>query len=128
MKQRIGLVALVVPEYEPALDFFVGGLGFELIEDRPDGAKRWLVIRPAGAETGLVLARADGIKQTAAIGNQTGGRVGFFLHTDDFYRDAKRIHEAGGVFEEEPRHELYGIVAVFSDPFGNRWDLIEPAD
>lgn len=126
MRQKIGLVALVVPEYEAALDFFVEGLGFELVEDRVDGAKRWIVVRPVGAETGLVLARAVGTTQQAAIGNQTGGRVGFFLQTDDFNRDAAAIVTAGGSLEEEPRDEAYGRVAVFNDPFGNRWDLIQP--
>ncbi|MGR3662420.1 MAG: VOC family protein [Paracoccaceae bacterium] len=127
MRQKIGLVALVVPEYEAGLAFFVDGLGFELVEDRIDGAKRWIVVRPVGAETGLVIARAVGAEQKAAIGNQTGGRVGFFLQTDDFDRDATAITSAGGAFEEEPRNETYGRVAVFRDPFGNRWDLIQPA-
>ena len=127
MKQKLGLVSLVVPSYEAGLAFFVGGLGFELVDDIPQGDKRWVVVRPVGAETGLVLARAVGAEQEAAIGNQAGGRVGFFLHTDDFERDVDRITGAGGVFQEDPRHEPYGIVAVFTDPFGNRWDLIQPA-
>lgn len=127
MGQKIGLVALLVPEYQAGLDFFVGGLGFELIEDRPEGTKRWIVVRPTGAETGLVIARAVGAEQQAAIGNQHGGRVGFFLQTGDFDRDAVRIRAAGGTFEEPPRDEIYGRVAVFRDPFGNRWDLIQPA-
>jgi catechol 2,3-dioxygenase-like lactoylglutathione lyase family enzyme len=127
MGQKIGLVALIVPEYQAGLDFFVGALGFEMVEDRVDGAKRWIVVRPKGAETGLVIARAVGVEQVAAIGNQSGGRVGFFLETDDFDRDAARIVTAGGSFEEEPRDEVYGRVAVFRDPFGNRWDLIQPA-
>jgi len=125
MKQTIALVALVVPEYEPALAFFVDGLGFELVEDIAQGDKRWVVVRPRGAETGLVLARAVGAAQQAAIGMQTAGRVGFFLETDDFTRDADRIIQAGGEFEESPRDEPYGRVAVFRDPFANRWDLIE---
>lgn len=127
MKQKLGLVALVVPSYEAGLAFFVDGLGFELVQDIPQGDKRWVVVRPVGAETGLVLARAVGAEQEAAIGNQTGGRVGFFLHSDDFERDARNITAAGGVFQEDPRDETYGIVAVFADPFGNRWDLIQPA-
>ena len=97
------------------------------MHDEPQGDKRWVVVRPKGAETGLVIARAVGPDQTAAIGNQTGGRVGFFLQTDDFARDSVRVIVAGGTFEESPRHEPYGTVAVFRDPFGNRWDLIEPA-
>jgi predicted enzyme related to lactoylglutathione lyase len=127
MKQKIALAALVVPEYEPALEFFVDGLGFELIEDLPQGGKRWIVVRPRGSETGLVIARAVDAAQRAAIGNQTGGRVSFFLQTDDFDRDAERIEKSGGSFEEQPRDEVYGRVAVFRDPFGNRWDLIQPA-
>jgi catechol 2,3-dioxygenase-like lactoylglutathione lyase family enzyme len=127
MGQKIGLVALIVPEYQAGLDFFVGALGFKIVEDRVDGAKRWIVVRPPGAETGLVIARAVGSEQIAAIGNQSGGRVGFFLQTDDFDRDASQIVTAGGLFEEKPRDEVYGRVAVFRDPFGNRWDLIQPA-
>jgi predicted enzyme related to lactoylglutathione lyase len=127
MAGKIALVALVVPEYEPALDFFVAGLGFDLVEDFPMGKKRWVVVRPKGCETGLLLARADGAIQTEAIGNQTGGRVGFILHSDDFEADAKRIVTAGGVFEEDPREEVYGKVAVFRDPFDNRWDLLQPS-
>lgn len=126
MGQRIGLISIVVPDYDPAIDFFVGGLGFELTQDLPQGDKRWVVVKPVGAETGIVLGRAVDPQQTAAIGDQTGGRVAFFLHTDDFDRDATRIKMAGGRFEETPRHEVYGTVAVFRDPFGNRWDLIQP--
>jgi len=126
MKRRIALVALLVPEYEPALAFFVAGLGFDLVEDIAQGDKRWVVVRPPGGETGLVLARAVGPEQRAAIGGQAGGRVGFFLESDDFSRDAARIVQAGGKFEETPRDEPYGRVAVFRDPFGNRWDLIQP--
>jgi len=96
-----------------------------MVEDIAQGDKRWVVVRPRGAETGLVLARAVGEAQQAAIGMQTAGRVGFFLETDDFTRDAARIVQAGGEFEESPRHEPYGRVAVFRDPFANRWDLIE---
>lgn len=125
MGQLIGLISIVVPDYDPAIDFFVGGLGFELTQDLPQGDKRWVVVKPVGAETGIVLGRAANPQQTAAIGDQTGGRVAFFLHTDDFDRDASRIKEAGGSFEEAPRHEAYGTVAVFRDPFGNRWDLIQ---
>ena len=127
MALKIALLALLVPEYQPALEFFVAGLGFDLVEDRSETNKRWIVVRPKGAETGLLLARAEGAEQAAAIGHQTGGRVGLFLQTDDFDGDAARITAAGGVFEETPRTEAYGRVAVFRDPFGNRWDLIQPA-
>ncbi len=127
MRLKIGLVTLVVPEYEPAIAFYVHGLGFELVEDFPQGKKRWVVVRPKGSETGLLLARAVGPQQNAAIGNQTGGRVAFFLHTDNFAHMAARITQAGGTFQEEPRNEDYGKVGVFQDPFGNLWDLIQPA-
>ena len=127
MAQKIALLALLVPEYQPGLEFFVAGLRFDLVEDRAEAKKRWIVVRPKGAETGLLLARAEGAEQAAAIGHQTGGRVGLFLQTEDFDGDAARITAAGGVFEETPRTEAYGRVAVFRDPFGNRWDLIQPA-
>lgn len=124
---HIGAVAIVVPDYDAALDFYVGALGFDLIEDTDMGAgKRWVLVAPPGArETRLLLARAVTPTQTAAIGNQTGGRVGFFLHTSDFAASHASMRAKGVEFEEEPRHEPYGIVAVFRDPFGNRWDLLE---
>ena len=125
---HLGLVALVVREYDEAIDFYVGGLGFELVEDtaRPDGS-RWVVIRPPGArETALLLARASTPEQRGRIGDQTGGRVGFFLYTEDFARDHARMTAAGVRFLEEPRHEAYGSVAVFADLYGNRWDLLQP--
>ena len=125
--QKIGLVALVVPDYEAGIEFFVGGLGFDLVQDLPQGLKRWVVVRPKNAETGLVLAQAEGSEQIAAIGHQTGGRVSFFLQTDDFDRDAAAVVAAGGAIAENPRDEIYGRVAVFTDPFGNRWDLIQPS-
>jgi len=128
MRQKIGLVALVVPDYDSAISFYVSGLGFDLAQDEIQGKKRWVVVRPRGAETGLLIARAANADQSAAVGNQTGGRVGFFLHTDDFDRDAIAITGAGGKFQENPRDEIYGRVAVFTDPFGNMWDLIEPAE
>ena len=138
MQQRIALVALVVPDYDAALDFYVGVLGFRLVEDQDQGHKRWVVVAPpdlaageaggAGAGSGLLLARADGPAQAAAVGNQAGGRVFLFLHTDDFARDHARYLAAGVPFEEAPRHDPYGQVAVFRDPFGNRWDLIGPAN
>lgn len=125
---RLAMTTLVVPDYDAGIAFFVGALGFDLLEDTAMGAgKRWVVV--GGAEDGrMLLARAANDAQAAAIGNQTGGRVGFFVHTDDFAGTHARLVEAGAKFEEQPRHESYGTVAVFSDPFGNRWDLIEPKD
>jgi catechol 2,3-dioxygenase-like lactoylglutathione lyase family enzyme len=125
---RIAAVAIVVPDYDAAIAFYVGALGFELRSDEDMGdGKRWVIVAPQGAETALLLARSVNPRQSAAIGNQTGGRVGFFLHTDDFDRDHARMRAAGVVFEEAPRDEPYGRVAVWRDPFGNRWDLIGPA-
>ena len=127
MTQTIASVTLVVPDYDAGIDFYVGKLGFELIEDTALSAtKRWVRVAPKGAQTALLLARADGSEQDAAIGNQTGGRVGFFLHTDDFASDHAAMLEKGVTFREAPRYEAYGAVAVFEDPFGNLWDLIEP--
>ena len=126
--RRIALFTLVVDDYDAAIAFYVGALGFELREDTPRGeGKRWVVVAPPGAETGLLLARADGDAQRARIGDQTGGRVGFFLHTDDFHRDHAAMTAAGVRFLETPRVEAYGTVAVFADPYGNKWDLLEPA-
>ncbi|MFI8828537.1 VOC family protein [Streptomyces sp. NPDC053431] len=125
----LALVTLVVRDYDEAVDFYTRALGFELVEDtdRGDGS-RWVVVRPRGAQgTGLLLARAKGEAQAAAVGAQTGGRVGFFLYTDDFARDHERMTAAGVSFLEEPRHEPYGSVAVFEDLYGNRWDLLQPA-
>ncbi|WP_417810187.1 VOC family protein [Thalassospira alkalitolerans] len=124
---HIGLVTLVVTDYDDAIDFYVNKVGFDLIEDSAMGdGKRWVVISPKGAvETRLLLAKASGETQTSAIGNQTGGRVGFFLNTDDFARDHRRMKTAGVVFLEKPRYEPYGIVAVFADLYGNKWDLLE---
>lgn len=125
-----GLTTLVVRDYDEALGFYLGVLGFQLLEDTPLGeGKRWVTVRPRGArETALLLARADGPEQEARIGDQTGGRVGLFLHTDDFARDYERLLAAGVVFEEAPRSEPYGEVVVFRDLYGNRWDLFQPAD
>ncbi len=123
--QRIATVALVVPDYDAAISFYVDALGFDLREDVDLGAKRWVVVAPQGAETALLLARAAAPEQTAAIGNQTGGRVGFILETDDFARDHAAMLAAGVEFEEAPRVEPYGTVAVWRDPFGNRWDLLQ---
>lgn len=128
---HLDLVALVVREYEPAIRFFVDVLQFELVEDVPsltsDGRpKRWVVVRPPGGETGILLARTDGDHQTAIVGNQFAGRVGFFLRVDDFEAAHARMVAAGVVFVTEPRVEPYGPVAVFLDIEGNRWDLLGP--
>jgi catechol 2,3-dioxygenase-like lactoylglutathione lyase family enzyme len=121
----LALVTLLVPDYEAGLDFFVGRIGFGLIEDTDLGnGKRWVVIAAPGGGARLLLARADTPLQTAAIGNQAGGRVGFFLETDDFDRDHAAFTAAGVAFDAPPRSESYGRVAVFADPFANRWDLI----
>lgn len=122
-------MSLVVPDYDAAIGFYRDRLGFVLVEDSPlpDG-KRWVVVRPRGSDaTGLLLAQAANDVQRAAIGRQTGGRVGFFLHTDDFARDHRAFLAAGVRFLEAPRRETYGTVAVFEDIFGNRWDLLEPS-
>ena len=123
------LVAIVVDDYDPAIAFFVDALGFELVEDSAaltnDGRpKRWVVVRPPGAETGLLLARADGDEQAAVVGKQLAGRVGFFLRVDDFDAAHQRMAAAGVEFVSAPRTESYGQVAVFRDIAGNRWDLI----
>ena len=130
---HLELIAVVVREYDPAIGFFVGALGFELVEDSPalttSGArpKRWVVVRPPGAATGLLLARADGEEQSAAVGNQAAGRVGFFLRVEDFGAAYARMTSAGVEFVSPPRTEPYGRVAVFLDIAGNRWDLLGPA-
>ncbi len=123
-------ITLVVPDYDAAIAFYVGALGFTLDEDSPatTGAgapKRWVRVSPPAGGCSLILAQADGPEQQAAIGNQTGGRVGFFLATDDFHRDHAAMLARGVTFEEPPRHESYGTVAVWRDPFGNRWDLVQ---
>jgi len=128
---HIALVALVVQEYEPAIRFFVDVLQFELVEDSPsltnDGRqKRWVVVRPRGGETGLLLARADGDEQRKSVGRQFAGRVGLFLRVDDFESAYHRMSEAGVRFVSPPRDESYGRVAVFLDLEGNRWDLLGP--
>ena len=130
---RLDLVTVVVPEYDPAIAFFVDALGFELVEDSPertnDGRpKRWVVVRPPGAETGILLARADGERQAGVVGDQVAGRVGFFLRVDDFEATFDRMVGAGVEFVTAPRTEPYGRVAVFVDIAGNRWDLLGPAD
>ena len=129
---HLDLVALVVREYDPAIDFFVNTLQFELVEDIPsltnDGRpKRWVVVRPVGGGTGILLARADGEHQESVVGKQFAGRVGFFLRVDDFDAMHARMVAAGVKFVTTPRAEPYGKVAVFLDIEGNRWDLLGPA-
>jgi len=126
---QLELVALVVREYDPAIDFFVKVLRFELVEDVPsltnDGRpKRWVVVRPVGGATGILLARADGDRQAEVVGQQFAGRVGFFLREDDFEAAYERMVTSGVVFVSPPRVEPYGKVAVFLDLEGNRWDLL----
>ncbi|MFJ6325635.1 MULTISPECIES: VOC family protein [unclassified Rhizobium] len=127
MSQSVFLVALVVDDYDRAKAFYCDVLGFDCLQDEVQpGGKRWVVIRPKGGEgAALLLAQAASDSQRAAIGNQTGGRVGFFLKTDDFVRDHAAMLAKGVKFREEPRHEVYGTVAVFADPYGNTWDLIQ---
>jgi catechol 2,3-dioxygenase-like lactoylglutathione lyase family enzyme len=124
-------IAIVVDDQDEAIEFFVGVLGFELVEDVPattnDGRpKRWIVVRPPSARTGLLLAPADGADQRAVVGRQVAGRVGFFLRVDDFAATHERLLDAGVRFVTEPRDEPYGRVAVFLDVAGNRWDLLGP--
>ena len=122
---RIGAFAIVVPSYDAGIAFYVGKLGFDLLEDTDMGdGKRWVVVRPSGGGSAVILARAVNGEQEAAIGNQTGGRVSFFLESRDFQKDHADFVTAGVLFEETPRREPYGMVAVFRDPFGNRWDLL----
>jgi catechol 2,3-dioxygenase-like lactoylglutathione lyase family enzyme len=129
---QVDLVAIIVEDYDPAITFFVRAVGFDLVEDSPsltnDGRpKRWVVVRPPGGQTGILLARADGERQAAVIGDQLAGRVGFFLRTDDFEAAYERMNSAGVEFVTSPRTESYGRVAVFLDIAGNRWDLLGPA-
>lgn len=126
MSSHIGAFALVVDDYDRAIAYYTGMLGFELREDsaREDG-KRWVLVAPPGAQTAILLAKAADDAQRACIGRQTGGRVGYFLHTDDFTRDHAQFLARGVHFCESPRHEPYGSVAVFEDLYGNRWDLLE---
>lgn len=127
--QQIALVALVVRDYDEALDFYVGKLGFRLVEDTPipEQNKRWVVVRPPGTGgCSLLLARASNEQQRHQIGQQAGGRVFLFLHTDDFDRDYQRLRHEGIRFVREPSEAAYGKVAVFEDLYGNRWDLLEP--
>jgi catechol 2,3-dioxygenase-like lactoylglutathione lyase family enzyme len=129
---RLDKIAIIVDDYDRAIAFFTGALGFDLVEDSPsltnDGRpKRWVVVRPPSGGTGILLAQADGDSQAAIVGNQLGGRVGFFLEVDDFDAAYERMRAAGVEFVTVPRTEPYGRVAVFIDIAGNRWDLLSPA-
>lgn len=134
MTQSLALVSVVVRDYDEAIAYYTGALGFRLIEDSPRGpGKRWVVVAPPGAEPpgatargcGILLAQAKNPAELAAVGNQTGGRVFLFLHTDDFHRDHSAFRAHGVEFLEEPREEDYGTVAVFRDLYGNKWDLLQ---
>ena len=129
MKQHIAALSVVVPDYDVAIAHYCGDLGFDLIEDSDlGGGKRWVLVAPKGSsETRLLLARASGPEQVSRIGDQTGGRVFLVLFTDDFDRDHAAMSARGVRFLEAPRREAYGSVAVFADPFGNTWDLLQPA-
>ena len=128
MKQHVGAVTLVVLDYDAAIAFYTRKLGFALVEDVALGdGKRWVTVAPPGsAETRILLAQADGAQQKSRVGDQTGGRVCLFLHTDDFWRDHRAMSERGVIFREHPREEPYGTVAVFEDLYGNAWDLLQP--
>lgn len=128
MTQKIATLSLLVADYDEAIAFYCEKLGFALVADQALGPdKRWVLVAPAGGVGAqLLLAKADGPEQSAAIGNQAGGRVALFLETDDFARDFAAMSEKGVTFLEAPRHEAYGSVAVFEDLYGNKWDLIEP--
>ncbi len=128
MEQYLAFVAIVVNDYDEAKKYYCDTLGFQLIEDTPqdNGGKRWVVVAPYGnPQTRILLAKASSPEQSTRVGNQTGGRVAFFLHTDDFRRDFERFRAAGVKFEELPREEVYGTVAIFQDLYGNRWDLLQ---
>ena len=130
MSQHLGLVAIVVRDYDEAIAFYTDTLGFTLLEDTdlPDEKKRWVVVAPPGSrETRVLLARASAPEQVERIGDPTGGRVSFFLYTDDFWRDYETYRDRGVVFVRDPKVERYGTVAVFRDLYGNLWDLLEPA-
>ena len=126
MAQAIGNVTLVVRDYDEAIQFFTRSLGFELRQDQDlGGGKRWVVVAPASAGSGLLLAKAVNATQEKAIGNQSGGRVFMFLHTDNFVRDHEKMVSRGVHFLESPRQESYGTVAIFADLYGNKWDLLQ---
>ncbi len=134
MPQSLATVSLVVRDYDEAIAYYTGALGFRLVEDSPRGpGKRWVLVAPPGADSPgtaasgcrLLLAKAKNAAELAAVGNQTGGRVFLFLHTDDFHRDHRAFQARGVEFLEEPRDEDYGTVAVFRDLYGNKWDLLQ---
>ena len=129
MRQHIAAVAVTVRDYDEAIEFYVSRLGFELVEDTPmEAGKRWVLVKPPGSsESHILLARGTTEAQLASVGNQTGGRVFLFLHTDDFWRDYERFKSKGVRFVRPPAEESYGTVAVFEDLYGNKWDLIQPA-
>lgn len=130
MKQSLGLVSFVVRDYDEALEFFVGKLGFALVEDTyvPEQSKRWVVVSPPGAsESRLLLARVSSPEQESRVGAQTGGRVFLFLYTNDFWRDYELYKARGVEFVRPPKREPYGTVAVFRDLYGNLWDLLQPS-
>jgi catechol 2,3-dioxygenase-like lactoylglutathione lyase family enzyme len=125
-RQQIGYIAIVVRDYDEAIEFYRQKFGFVLVEDTPIEGKRWVLMSPPGAAgTLILLARAVTPEQESRIGNQTGGRVFLFLHTDDFWRDYREFTERGVIFHREPKEESYGTVAVFEDLYGNLWDLLE---
>ena len=127
MNQSISLISYLVRDYDEAIAFFTDAMQFELVEDTPRSDKRWVVVRPRNESgSSLLLAKAITPEQEAAIGNQTGGRVFLFLHTDDFWRDYNHMRAHDVQFMEEPRNEKYGVVAVFKDLYGNKWDLLQP--
>ena len=127
MKQHIAHIALVVEDYDAAIEFYTKKLNFDLIEDTPQSkTKRWVLVAPKGSECSILLAKAVNEEQKKSIGNQTGGRVFLFLHTDDFWRDYHKMLADGIKFVRPPKEENYGIVAVFEDLYGNLWDLLHP--
>ena len=125
MNRRITRLAIVVRDYDEAIHWYTDKLGFTLLEDSPQGDKRWVVVSPPSGDCALLLARASNERQAAFIGDQAGGRVFLFLETDDFWRDYHAMQAKGVVFAETPRTENYGTVAVFTDLYGNRWDLLQ---
>lgn len=129
MKQSLAHISILVTDYDEAIQFYTGALGFTLVDDTPQAdGKRWVLVAPPGsAGSSLLLAKASGEAQQKSIGNQTGGRVFLFLHTDDFWRDYDRYQKNKVVFVRGPVNEVYGTVAVFKDLYGNLWDLVEPA-
>jgi catechol 2,3-dioxygenase-like lactoylglutathione lyase family enzyme len=127
MARHLALLSLLVEDYDQALAFYVGKLGFSLVEDSDlGGGKRWVIVSPGPGGSRFLLAQAADDRQAARVGDQGGGRVWLFLHTDDFAGDHARMTAAGVLFLEQPRHEAYGSVAVFEDLYGNRWDLLQP--